>query len=118
MSVKIELDFYELTEALDRLTEDKRYAATLQGELTQVKLHMESLKSEINHLRKNPPAPPITSYPTNALAGRHIRELIKMQHDQNKIGCIKVIREVMGLGLKEAKDFYEEIIPNPPYKGG
>ena len=36
----------------------------------------------------------------------------------NKINCIKVIREMTGLGLKEAKDLYEKADPPAPYAAG
>lgn len=45
-------------------------------------------------------------------------ELVKNAKGGNKINCIKVIREMTGLGLKEAKDLYEKADPPAPYAAG
>ena len=41
---------------------------------------------------------------------RQIQELIKAQKNGEKIGMIKVVREMTGLGLKEAKDLVEGVM--------
>jgi len=37
-------------------------------------------------------------------------DVVLLEHGANKIGVIKVVREITGLGLKEAK----ELVDNPP----
>ena len=47
-------------------------------------------------------------------------DVIKNVKHGNKIACIKIIRELTGLGLKEAKDLYEvgDPVPNTSYTAG
>ena len=47
--------------------------------------------------------PPITM--------EHIKRTMEYCLRSNKIGCIKITRELTGLGLKEAKEFVDNIWP-------
>jgi ribosomal protein L7/L12 len=58
------------------------------------------LRGEVHRLEATQPPP----FPM----GAKLRDLGEYHRTGNKIGCIKLIREMAGLGLKESKDLYEE----------
>lgn len=47
-----------------------------------------------------------------------LKTLLSYCTSENKLGVIKVVREMTGLGLKEAKDLVDDSLDNPGYKQG
>jgi ribosomal protein L7/L12 len=60
-----------------------------------------ALKNELARAKENP-------QPRNVQSA--MMELLTYAHAGNKIGCIKVLRQATGLGLKETKDLFETVV--------
>jgi ribosomal protein L7/L12 len=60
------------------------------------------LERQVRELQSRIPSDPTVGWNEHALS-----ELLTYAYSGNKIGAIKQIRSMLGLGLKEAKDFVE-----------
>lgn len=111
-SVKIVCSFYDLQEAVRALAGGELEASHLRGRLEEKERLIEELRSSLHEsrqevlaLKKAPPMPP------NYIP--HIEGIIRAVSTSNKIGAIKEVRSLLGLGLKEAKDLVEAQLGKP-----
>jgi hypothetical protein len=107
-------DFHALLkgeEGTDTNSELQHQLGFARGELSLVRDQKYDLEEQLRVLRtdlyQSQKSPPIAN------AAKICRELVANAKAENKIGCIKIIREATGLGLKEAKDLFEEAWGSP-----
>lgn len=112
MAVKIVCEFYDLQEAVRAFAGGEVEASHLRGRVEEKDRQLEEMRGTIHDLRmeiaalqKAPPAPP------NYVP--HIEGLIRAVSTGQKIGAIKEVRSMLGLGLKEAKDLVEAQLGKP-----
>lgn len=106
MAVKIVCDFYDLQEAVRALAGGEMEASHLRGRLEEKDRTLTDLQAQVRGLRMeilaHQKAPPMLSN-----HAPHIEGLIRAVSTGQKIGAIKEVRTLLGLGLKEAKDLVE-----------
>lgn len=108
---KIECDSPEaLNGFFSQVVEAKVEAATAHANTDRKQQEVWDLRDEVGRLkdqnallqsRANIPVPLANNGPL-------LSELIRNCRVGNKIACIKVIRQMTGMGLKESKDLFEE----------
>ena len=105
MAVKIVCDFYDLQEAVRALAGGEMEASHLRGRIEELDRNLSKKDEEIHSLKMelraaNTPRPNPSYAPL-------IEGLIRAVSSGQKIGAIKEVRTLLGLGLKEAKDLVE-----------
>lgn len=112
MSVKVEFD--SLDEMVRVLGESHKLRATLA--MTEDRLY--DAQEEIRRLCI-PPAPVPNLADRISLESQRlaIKDMINGARSQNKIQMIKGARTLTGLGLKDAKDLVESVLPNVTHVG-
>jgi ribosomal protein L7/L12 len=106
MAVKIVCDFYDLQEAVRALAGGEMEASHLRGRMEEKDRTIEDLRSQIHGLKMEMKAA-ATSPSSNPFVREHVEGLIRAVSTGQKIGAIKEVRSMLGLGLKEAKDLVE-----------
>lgn len=107
-----ELKLREHEKTIRSLQESLDYANPLQRRLED---KVYSLENELRNLRSQDPATRQKGFDYMASTGKDLRSTYPGQeHRFDKIGCIKVVREMTGFGLKEAKDLVEDWMRDHP----
>lgn len=104
--IRIECEVSDLKDLINgKVDEDTKELSYLRGEMSALQNQKYDMEEELRRVRadlyqalKSPPLPS---------AERLARELVQAVAANAKIQSIKVIREMTGLGLKEAKDLFE-----------
>ncbi|MFP3038557.1 MAG: 50S ribosomal protein L7/L12 [Candidatus Hodgkinia cicadicola] len=73
-------------------------------QLISVLKHVWGLNTESEETKKG-----IDGYNTSCIKNEKLYEVVLMSFGQSKINVIKEVRLVLGLGLKEAKEFVESV---------
>lgn len=117
--IHVECELSELKEFFQEVGEAKVEAARLQVMLDTAQTALKAKEDECRGLKqemqKNKAM--TTATYTTASGGlvnaQTISDLLKTASTANKLGAIKMVRTVLGYGLKEAKDLVEASLGQP-----
>jgi ribosomal protein L7/L12 len=108
--IKIEFDFpSELRDCFSQpeVADLRERNASLRTEAANARSAMYAAQEKAASLGQAPPAQPLVKYLLTVNEAELVRSFLRLQAPDNKIQQIKMIREIMGSGLKESKDFVE-----------
>lgn len=133
--IKIAIDSHDFQSVIDQFAKSLSDAAEANHRASVASNKMYEANDKVYALRDRlgkyedaagnplPQRDPITN--CHKLTGEQMNakltELLKLatlkdeRGNVNRIGCIKIFRELSGCGLKEAKDAFEAAIPPAPY---
>lgn len=87
------------------------------ADLDRTRAQVVELENQLRAFRTQDPAIRQKAADYMATTGHTLRSTYPgCEHQFDKIGCIKVVREITGFGLKDAKDFVENWATNNPGK--
>lgn len=85
------------------------------ADLDRTRAQVVELENQLRAFRTQDPAIRQKAADYMATTGQHLRSTYPGSKGQfDKIGCIKVVREITGQGLKESKDFVEGWMADHP----
>lgn len=120
--IKLAIDSHDLSAVLSRFTDavTERAAAeqrerTMSSRFYDAEDKIRNLKEKLSKYEETPgfPMPIMRTLPSGDEAARKIGLAMKEAKEGNRIAAIKLVRELTGCGLKEAKDAVE--IAYPPH---
>lgn len=124
MTIKIQCDSHDINNLLARFVDQAETAARAEQRATNFMLKVDEHAAEIRTLKARLakyeempgfPFPTHRQLPSGEVAANKIGEAMKLAAGGNRIGAIKLVRELTGCGLKEAKDAVEIGYPPAPY---
>lgn len=106
MPVTIRCEVEDIREFLRDRVSDAERLGMAQADASRV----PRLEHDLNVVREELRTAMRPNTTVVSASARQITELIKAQKNGEKIGMIKIVRELTGLGLKEAKDLVEDVV--------